>query len=468
MFSAKHYPLTPIIHEWVTNIIKKKGTLSAAIEKHASPINILCKDSFENNINLYNTVFEHHGIKSKIYFARKANKSILFPITSHKTGNGVDTASYNEVKQCLEAGIPSSAIVCTAAVKNRKLLELLVENKIEVVLDNEDEIDLLEKIGNEMDREIDVIVRLCGFKKNGKNLPSRFGFQLEEAYQLISLRMGKNKSLKKFKFKGLHFHLNGYDIEERAYALFQSYLLIERLKNVGIKTQSLDMGGGILMNYLADENEWQAFKMNLKRAIRNKIPPITYGNDGLGMLVHKDEVIGNMNVYPYFNTINKDLLLNEILNFQFRDQSLGALLSPLNTEIRMEPGRSLLDQCGITVAKVAFRKYDTEGNLLIGLEMNRTQLRSSSADFLLDPIHIREEHALEKAEEVFGYLVGAYCLEQELILKRKLLFSYKPQVGDLFVFVNTAGYMMHFYESEAHQFDLAKNLVYDSVSNTLS
>ena len=122
----------------------------------------------------------------------------------------------------------------------------------------------------------------------------------------------------------------------------------------------------------------------------------------------------------------------------------------------------MLDQAGITIAKVAFRKKDSQGRLLVGLEMNRTQMFSSSADFLLDPIFLPQIKSEELACEV--YFVGAYCLEQELLLKRKITLSQHPQIGDLVCFVNTAGYMMHFYESEAHLFDLAQNLIVEKKS----
>src|SRR5690606_35246081 len=81
-----------------------------------------------------------------------------------------------------------------------------------------------------------------------------------------------------------------------------------------------------------------------------------------------------------------------------------------------------------------------------------------SADFLLDPIHLPINGRTNTDERVFGYLVGSYCLEQELILKRKIQFNSYPEIGDLILFPNSAGYMMHFYESEAHLFELAKNI----------
>lgn len=463
MVNEKHYSLTPIVSRWMNDLCEKKDLVYQAIARYDSPINIHCKDNFTENIDAYSAVFQSYGLRSKIYFARKANKSLLFPLSSWKANQGVDTASYREITQCLDANIPPQALVCTAAVKNRQLLEMLVNNGIEIVLDNEDEIALLHQICEEIGRKASVIVRLCGFRKDNGILPSRFGFFMEDAFDLISSRIGNPNELPHFEYKGLHFHLNGYSVEERALALHQSSRLIKRLAELEIRSESLDMGGGILMNYLSDEREWKDFRQALRCALIGEISPITYNNDGLGIILHEGEPIGEMNVYPYFNKINKGTLLHKILETEFDGQPLHQLLASLDVEIRMEPGRSLLDQCGITVAKVAFRKRDTSGNFLVGLEMNRTQLRSSSADFLLDPIHIQQSESEESADEqIDGYLVGAYCLEQELILKRKLRFKTTPKIGDLFVFVNTAGYMMHFYESEAHLFPLAENLVYDS------
>ena len=66
---------------------------------------------------------------------------------------------------------------------------------------------------------------------------------------------------------------------------------------------------------------------------------------------------------------------------------------------------------------------------------------------------------------VAAYFVGAYCLEQDVILQRKINLPAVPEIGDLVCFFNTAGYMMHFYESEAHLFDLATNLIASNKTN---
>ena len=107
-----------------------------------------------------------------------------------------------------------------------------------------------------------------------------------------------------------------------------------------------------------------------------------------------------------------------------------------------------------------FRKQRRDGTWLIGLAMNRTQCRSTSDDFLVDPLLLRPGGTGERATEpIEGYLVGAYCIERELLTWRRLRFPSGVEVGDIVVFPNTAGYLMHILESASHQMPLARNLV---------
>lgn len=455
-----HIPLTPIVHDWVENLLTQTENLQQAVEQFQSPLNVHCLTPFHENIDAYRKVLNKLNVKHKIFFARKANKCIAFPVAAAKVGQGADTASYRELKQCLDAGIHPDDLVLTGAVKNERLLRLAVENEVTIVLDNDDEWRLLKEIITQKQKKVNVNIRLGGFQFEGKTLPTRFGFTLDEAFEFIQ-HLHKHENL--VEFTGLHFHLNGYSVEQRVAAIEQSIQLVDRLKAEKINTHSLDIGGGILMNYLQDASEWENFNKELKRAVLGERSAITYQNDPLGIIKIEDRLYGEPTVYPYYNELNKEQLLKKILTSisSIYQQPIYELLNKRNIELRMEPGRSLLDQCGVTVAKVAFRRKDTEGNLLIGLEMNRTQLRSSSADFLLDPIHL-PKNVKEESEKTYGYLVGAYCLEQEFILKRKIEFNQFPEVGDLIVIPNTAGYMMHFFESEAHMFELANNVIYEN------
>ena len=121
----------------------------------------------------------------------------------------------------------------------------------------------------------------------------------------------------------------------------------------------------------------------------------------------------------------------------------------------------MLDGCGLTLATVAFRKATSDGIPLVGLHMNRTQVRSTSADFMVDPRWVRPPHAGDPSPPLEGFLVGAYCVEDELILRRRLRFPRGVARGDIAAFVNTGGYLMHILESASHQLPLAATVVRD-------
>ncbi|MCL7987269.1 Y4yA family PLP-dependent enzyme [Sphingobacterium sp. lm-10] len=461
----KHLPLTPIIHPWIREVVSNQSLLEEAVSEFQSPLNIQSLVPFEENVNAFKSVFDKYELQHRIYFARKANKCISYTTHAAELGEGVDTASFEELAQCLEAGINPAQLISTAAVKTQRLMELAVDNGVTIIIDNLDELDLLEKVTERSGKQAHISLRVGGFDMNGATLHSRFGFSIAAAQQLVLEKLIKHPTLL---YTGLHFHLNGYSIPERAVAIGQCIALVDALKAHQIDTLHLDIGGGYLVNYLSDKAEWNTFQSELKRAVLRKRPELTYRNDPLGIVKIENTLYGEAKVYPYYSEVHKAGFLENILTSAVSgyDAPIHQLLRDRRIEIRIEPGRSLLDQAGITVARVAFRKHDSAGNLLVGLEMNRTQMKSSSADFLLDPIHLStapssESDLLEESKPVFGYLVGAYCLEQEFILLRKIKFHHLPSVGDLIVFVNTAGYMMHFFESQAHQFALAENVFYN-------
>lgn len=94
--------------------------------------------------------------------------------------------------------------------------------------------------------------------------------------------------------------------------------------------------------------------------------------------------------------------------------------------------------------------------------MNRTQCRSTSADFLVDPLLLHTGTPRSERVALSAFLVGAYCIEEELILRRRFEFPQGVAAGDLVAFPNTGGYLMHIIESGSHQLPLARNLCQDT------
>lgn len=461
--------LTPITSDWMHELFNEQAVIRGLIERYGSPINIHHLPSFNANCENFKQIFDSYGLKYRIFYARKANKSKGLVKQAFASGIGVDTASFKELEQSLSLGGNGENLVLTAAIKTPEQISLAIRKSVPIILDNEDECMLVQKTANELGIKAKVGFRVSGFEVDGEKLYSRFGFDIYEVVDFISSYVGDDKTFDMLSVVGLHFHLDGYSTHERSVSLIACIQVFSILKEKRYPVSFIDIGGGILMNYLAEENEWLSFNENLKKAVIDQDNNITFNNNGLGFRLENGRLQGKLNTYPFFNRINKGTFLREVLDFVDEDSGLpiASQLANNDIEIRIEPGRSLLDQVGMTVAKVIHRKKDAKGQWLVGLEMNMSQMMSSSADFLLDPYMLYKTE-VDKNETVDVFFTGAYCLERDVLLKRKITLPRLPAIGEYVAFVNTAGYMMHFFETEAHLFELSSNLIFTGSDEKLS
>ena len=416
----------------------------------ASPVHLHDVAAFGRNADEIRSVAARHGVPLQVFFARKANKAIEYVRQAERLGLGVDTASDVELSQTLAVGLPAERVIITAAVKQRPLMELAVREGCVVAIDNLDELRLLAQVTTELGRgrRSRAMLRVSGFEHDGHKLPSRFGVDIDQAAGFVSTCWPEEVEL-----VGAHFHLDGYDAAQRVSAIRQTVPLIGHLKAEGHPVAFLDIGGGFPMSYLDDPAQWLAFR----QVVDEGHAGITW--DGTPYRT----AAGRWSTYPYWQSPTRgdwfDGLLGEV----------APLLRESGLELRCEPGRSLLDGCGMTVAEVVYRKRLTivgqPGDWAIGLAMNRTQCRTTSEDFLVDPLLLVGESGDHPGQDrtgpIDGYLAGAYCMESEFLTKRRLRFPQGVAVGDRIAFPNTAGYLMHFLESRSHQFPLAENFVWD-------
>ena len=451
--------LTPITSPWMHQIFKDQQIIKELIEKHGSPINLHHLLSFSANITSFKKLFESHGLKHQIYYARKANKSKALVKKALDVGIGVDTASQKELEQSLALGGTGKNLVLTSAIKTKAQYALAINAQVPIVLDNEDECKQAQSIAEELNKKAIVGIRISGFTVEGSKLYSRFGFDISSVEAFILQNFGEKGPFNKLSLQGFHFHLDGYSTLQRGQALSDCLALAKRLKPAGFSIAFIDMGGGILMNYLESEEQWKAFDQALQEGVKNNNNPLTFNGHGLGYEMINGELTGKLKTYPYFNKVNGTAFLKEVLDFKdaVNQESNAQRLKAMQVEIRIEPGRSLLNQTGMTLARVAHRKQDAKGQWLVGLEMNMSQMMSSSKDFLLDP-YVMYADKEESNVPLDVFFTGAYCLERDVLLKRKISLPQLPAIGDFVAFVNTAGYMMHFFETEAHLFELSRNL----------
>ena len=417
-------PLSARLEPWQVELLGRPQAVGEWIEAHGSPINLLAPEPMRRNAGELQQTARARGVDLDIFFARKANKALAFVDEAVRLGLGVDLASETELRQVLLRGVAPERLMMTAAVKPGSLLALCLDSGATVAVDNDDELDALAALSASTGRGCPVALRLAPDLGPGRT-PTRFGFDRDAALDAVD-RVWPCA----LRIVGVHFHLDGYAAADRVAAITQSIELVDRLRERGHEIGFVDIGGGIPMSYLDDAAEWRTFW--------EADEPPTFEGHELGK------------VYPYHQEPVRGEWLEQVLT-----PAVADALRTRELQLRCEPGRSLLDGCGMTVARVEFRKRRRDGTWLIGLAMNRTQCRSTSDDFMVDPLLV----GAGEGDAIEGYLVGAYCIERELITWRRLRFPSGVAVGDLVAFPNTAGYLMHILESSSHQIPLARNLV---------
>ncbi|MGP5123581.1 alanine racemase [Glutamicibacter ardleyensis] len=441
--------LTARLEPWMEDLLADPVLCQELIKQYGSPLNLHDFAPMSRNITELRQAAAEHEIDFQIYLARKANKTLGAIDQAVAQGCGVDVASFHELDQCLKRGVPADLLIVTAAVKSSALLKLAVENNVVLSLDNVDEALELLDVAAQAGRRVRVALRLAS--TNPTIAPTRFGLRAEQWLEFL----GSEERIESLEVCGIHFHLNGYSGEQRAVLLHESLTLIDALRNQGHAPQFVDMGGGIPMSYLDDAAQWTGFWKALAELPEGD-ESLTWKSDRLGANGSQPSSA----VYPYYQQLIRGEWLGKILGTTPGDdnQSVAQMLNERGIQLRCEPGRTLLDGCGLTLAEVAFTKTRSDGVPIVGLHMNRTQCRSTSADFLVDPILLQSATPHRERIPGSGFLVGAYCIEEELILRRRFEFPQGIAAGDLVAFPNTGGYLMHIIESASHQLPLANNL----------
>lgn len=452
-------PLDGRLEPWQSALCSDPASVRDLVAEHGSPLNLLDPAPMARNAGRLTRAAEAAGVRLRIYLARKANKALAFVDAATRLGLGVDLAGERELAQVLARGLPGDDLVMTAAIKPPALIAECVEAGVLIVLDNLDELRAVDGRARALGIDARVALRLCP-DLGAHRTPSRFGFEVADA---VALAGGNWPAA--LRLEAAHFHLDGYAADDRVRAIGQALPLIDAARSAGHPVGVLDMGGGIPMSYLDDPAQWAAFWEGLRLALAGGRPPVTFEGHGLGLTAHRGEVLGSPSVYPYLQAPVGGEWLSRVLATRLPGDGtpVARALTGRGLTLACEPGRALLDGCGMTVARVVHRKRRRDGVWLVALEMNRTQCRSTSDDFLVDPLVLRPGRPADAdpatAGPIEGFLVGAYCIERELLTWRRLRFPAGVAVGDLVAWPNTAGYLMHILESASHQIPLARNLV---------
>ncbi|MGH3786452.1 MAG: Y4yA family PLP-dependent enzyme [Pseudonocardiaceae bacterium] len=416
---------------WVDRLRRDPRLLADMTEAVRGPFHVIYPTQFGVNLAAFRNVMATAGVAGTVYFGKKANKSASWPRQCAEAYCGVDVASVPELVHSLAQGVRGKDLVVTGPAKNDELLRLAIRHGSLIAVDALDELDRIIMLAKPR-----WLARILLRVLPAANPTSRFGLTEAESEHALARCISESHNTR---LEGFSFHLSGYDVAPR---VWQASELIDRCiaaRDMGLPAEAVSIGGGFAVNYLS-EASWLEFNREYRDS-----------------WFHAQRTFREF--YPYHQEPVGADMLAAVLSGSVTSAhvDLADKLAKTGTRLLIEPGRSLLDGCGFTVFPVlGFKNRSGYGIVTVArLSMSLSEQWFVS-EYLPDPILWPDTGTSEPTSACVG---GSSCLEVDMLTWRKIRFDRVPQVGDLLIYPNTAGYQMDSNESEFHQLPLPPKIV---------
>ncbi len=442
-------PLSPRIESPLTSALAETVLLGQLADALGSPLNVVLPQRLADNVSAFRSVYSAHHLGGQVYFAHKANRSSALVRELAATDAGIDVASLGELQHALGAGFGPRRVMATGP-KNREFLWLAARAGVTVNADSLAELaELAGLVGEHGLPRVRVMARLSGFASTGVHVGSRrsrFGVPAADVAQVLDL---VEKHAEHLELVGVAYHLDTIGLPEKAVALEGCLAALDECRDRGLRPRSVDIGGGFGVDYLADGEQWERYTSALTEAVLGRRAPMTWNGYGYGLRAEGGTVRGSLGLYPAHRPVSGPAYLDRLLRAAAPElgRPLGSLLLDHMYDLDVEPGRALLDQCGMVVARV-LEVRDDDGDTIVRLDLNARDVSLEEHGVLMDPVVVHRSGPADP-RPAGAYLFGNLCLEADLVTRRKVLLPSRPRAGDLLAFVNTAGYFMDFSATHA-------------------
>lgn len=216
------------------------------------------------------------GTDALVCYAMKANSNQAVLRTLAKQGAGADVVSGGELKRALAAGIPPNKILFSGVGKTADELRLALSHDIlSINVESEPELDLLSQVASGMGRTARVSVRVnpdvdarTHAKISTGKSENKFGIPLSRAREVYA----RAAKLPGIRVTGVDMHIGSQIIDlapfADAFALLAEF--VRALRSDGHAISHVDFGGGLGVPYRSDIEappEPKAYAEVVKRAL---------------------------------------------------------------------------------------------------------------------------------------------------------------------------------------------------------
>jgi diaminopimelate decarboxylase len=456
--------LEPRLDARLASLLEASDLLRTLVDGLGSPLNVVLPDQIAENAERFRAVYREHHLGGQVFFAHKANRSSALVRRLAMTDAAVDVASLGELQHALGAGFTPDRIMATGP-KNPEFLWLAARTGVTVNVDSATELDDLGALvrSHGLPR-VRIVLRLSAFEASGVTVLtriSRFGSPVRELEGLLKCVERHDDALE---LTGVGYHLDTTSLAEKATALEGCIRAMDLCRTLGLRPRAVDIGGGFGVNYLADGGQWERYTTELTHAVLGRRPPMTWRGHGYGLRNEAGTLRGSLGLYPAHRPVAGRRYLDELLSCpapSLGGRPLATLLLENLYDLYTEPGRALVDQCGLVLARVLEVRRTDAGEPMVRLALKADDVALEEHGVLMDPVLLPRTTTRAPAGgggPVGVYLAGNLCLEADLITRRMVCLPRLPEPGDLLGFANTAGYCMDFKAGQAQHQPVARKV----------
>lgn len=415
----------PLLSEWTLDLLNSRSELAAWVDGFGSPLHVVCPDQATKNYLQWLKELQQVYWDCQIQFALKACKSASLLRAFAMAGAGADVSSAQEMTSAFMNLVPAARMSMTGPAKSNYEINLCLRHQVAIHIDCIEELKRVLALADAVGGVARLFLRSRPLREPG----SRFG--MTEGQLIACLPLLEEANLEQI---GVSFHINDYEVQTRVEQMRFCIAFLRRLCANGLTPGGIDIGGGYPVRYL------------------ERFDPIAYDRG-----VHWGSIAKPGN-YPYARELTGVHHAAEVIQTALADPSDLDFLYRHRLPILLQPGRSLLDQCGISAFDVIDVKDFGDGRFGVVLDGMSFSLSETwfGADFVPAPAILRREGRAVPQHNARYFLVGRSCLESDVIRWRGLTAEDGVAPGDLVIFTNTAGYQMDSNESSFHQIPLPK------------
>ena len=353
--------------------------LQKIADEVGTPVYVYSEQTLRRHVRVFDEAFQ--GVPHLICYAIKANSNINILRRFAEWGTGFDIVSGGELFRVLRAGGRADRVIFAGVGKTAEEIQHALEADILFFnVESPAELEMIQSIAHASNKRArvsiranpDVDPRTHPYISTGMQ-KHKFGVSLSDARELYA----KAKSLSNIEVVGVQCHIGSQitDIEPFQQALASLREFILQLKADGVALKYLDFGGGLGISYTTEEPP----------------SPAIYG------------------------------------------AAVVAATKDLGVTVVLEPGRVIVGNAGVLLARVLLRKNQgTKKFLVVDAGMNdliRPSLYGSHHQ--LWPVHTRSE------KEIVD-VVGPVCESADFIAKDRDVAVLKP--GELLAVMSAGAY----------------------------